>query len=158
MATAITKTEKVFYGTSEPVTGDRLCEETAAYPVGTLYVNSVDGSLYIRAATNKLAADWKSLTDFVEDDPTLAAPTLYKHVISATVIDLSWTAVLHGTNYVVEMDTDEEFGTAVEIYNGALGNLHKTGLTTATIYYFRVKAQATGYTDSDWTSVTATTL
>lgn len=158
MATAIDKIINVFYGTSEPTTGDKLCEEVNTYPVNTLYINKADGALYIRSATNKLAADWVSLTAHAGADPTMTAPTLYGTVLSATAVELNWEAIAKATNYIVQRSTASNFSGAVEIYNGALTTYKNTGLTTATQYYFRVKAQATGYTDSAWTSINKTTL
>lgn len=158
MATGITKVPKIFYGTGEPDTEDVLCEDVVTYPLGTVYINTADGAVFIRKALNKVQADWESTTAFAAGNPTLDAPTLYAETVDDDKVNLSWSAVDKATNYVVERDEAGTFdGLEDEIYDGALGNFQDSGLTAATQYFYRVKAEATGYDDSAWGEANATT-
>jgi len=85
----------------------------------------------------------------------LATPVLTAEA-GDTLVDLSWPAVTNATNYVLEQDTDFSFGSPTEIYNGALLLYSNTGLTNGVQYYYRLRAQATGYTDSEYGYATAT--
>ena len=158
MATGITKVPGVFCGTGEPDTEDVLCEDVVTYPLNTVYINTADGAVFIRKALNKVQADWESTTAFAAGNPTLDTPTLYAETVDDDKVNLSWSAVDKATNYVVERDTADTFDSpATEIYNGALGNFQDSGLTAATQYFYRVKAEATGYDDSAWGEADATT-
>jgi hypothetical protein len=92
---------------------------------------------------------------------TLTAPaTLTPSVISATQINLSWTAA-SGTkrNYVLDRATNVGFTTGVNsgIYSGPLTTFNNTGLTTATQYFYRVRVQGLNANDSVYATASATT-
>ena len=66
---------------------------------------------------------------------------------------VSWGAsATPGVTYVVEEATDAAFTNNLSIvYTGALRSVSITGNTGGgTIYYYRVKAQKTGFPDSNW--------
>lgn len=87
--------------------------------------------------------------------PAALTPT----VISATEIDLVWSAVAGATNYILDRATNVGFTTGVSlaIFSGATLSFHNTGLTTATHYWYRVRAQKAGFTDSPFATGNATT-
>jgi hypothetical protein len=62
----------------------------------------------------------------------------------------SWTAVPNATNYVLDRATNSAFTTGVTLarYSGPLLVFNDSGLTGATVYYYRIRAQGTGYADS----------
>lgn len=72
-------------------------------------------------------------------------------------IDITWPAVQGATNYVVQRSTAANFAGAIQIYSGANLTYTNTGVAAATTYYYRVKAQKSGFTDSAWTSGSITT-
>ena len=88
--------------------------------------------------------------------PTLDAPGNFAAVAGDTIVDLSWDASVGADNYVVERDTDINFGTSTQIYSGPLLLFGDTGLVNDTVYYYRIKAEGEGYIDSEWLLLTAT--
>lgn len=90
---------------------------------------------------------------------TLSAPVVTPTVISATQINLDWTDVPGATGYVVDRATNVGFttGVALAIYTGATSAFNNTGLTTATHYWYRVRATATNFIDSAYGNANATT-
>lgn len=81
-------------------------------------------------------------------------------VISNTQIDLDWDASANADNYVLQRATDAAFTTGLTtVYNGSGTSYSNTGLTSATHYYYRVKAQDTTnvYRDSSYATDDATT-
>ena len=78
-------------------------------------------------------------------------PGLYIIGLNATSHELYWEDV-GATNYVVERSTDAGFAGATQIYSGPNKNFSDTGLTPNTTYFYRVKSQRTGQTDSPWTT------
>ncbi|MBQ9874367.1 MAG: hypothetical protein IJM30_07875 [Thermoguttaceae bacterium] len=85
----------------------------------------------------------------------LAAPTLSASATKNAVV-LKIGKVADATKYVVEFSTDADFAT-VSTRTFASGVRTISGLTAGTSYYFRVKATAPKYGDSDWVEATATT-
>jgi hypothetical protein len=78
---------------------------------------------------------------------------------SSTQINLSWAAVTNATAYVVDRATNSGFTTGVTlaIYSGSGTSYNNTGLTASTTYYYRVRATASGYSDSAYATANATT-
>lgn len=91
--------------------------------------------------------------------PSLAqTASLVSSAVSATGATLTWAAVPNATSYILERATNAGFTTGLtSVYTGALLTKADTGLTTATTYYYRVTASATGYTNSVSTTTTVTT-
>lgn len=83
---------------------------------------------------------------------TIAVEPLDAPLIEIDVLDtelaIDWGVAFNADNYILERDTDSGFGTAIEVYNGSNTDFTDTGLTNDTTYYYRVKAQGTGYRDS----------
>lgn len=70
-------------------------------------------------------------------------------VVSDSAIDLEWDAVDDATNYRLQRSTDPTFRSNVTlIYTGSGTSYSDTGLSESTLYYYRIKAQASGISDS----------
>ena len=80
--------------------------------------------------------------------PQLTAPTgLAVAVISNSQLNVSWNASANATNYILERSPDGANGW-VQVFSGSGTSFNNTGLSSSTSYSYRVKAQASGYTDS----------
>jgi hypothetical protein len=56
------KRHEVFYvGSGAPVTGDEITANNSAYPIGTHYLDSTNGTSYVRTGVGKVTGDWTSL-------------------------------------------------------------------------------------------------
>lgn len=95
---------------------------------------------------------------FVHTPIVVGVPTSFTATAaSATQIDLAWVAPAGGaTNYILERSANGTSGWA-QIYSNTTASYSNTGLTTATQYFYRVKAQRTGETDSTYATANATT-
>ena len=89
--------------------------------------------------------------------PTVAleAPVVMSTPSKGAIV-LKINAVSNATNYVVQYADNANFENYVE-RNYSSGTKTISGLESETTYYFRVKATAEGYLDSEWTSFAATT-
>lgn len=88
--------------------------------------------------------------------PALAQPANFVGTPGDTTASLDWDNVANATNYVVERDTDSDFASATEVYSGATSSFADSSLTNGTPYYYRVRAEASGYNDSPYAYVTVT--
>lgn len=80
--------------------------------------------------------------------PVLATPTgLASPAQTATTVDLTWNAVTDAENYVMSW-SPAGAGTWTDVAPVATTSGTVTGLTASTSYDFRVRATATGFTDS----------
>lgn len=81
----------------------------------------------------------------------LPTPQLFVSVVSSSEIDLNWTDVANATGFVLERATNSNFSVGlITLYTGALFAFADTGVSQNTTYYYRIKATATGFTDSDY--------
>jgi hypothetical protein len=87
----------------------------------------------------------------------LTTPALTPTVLSDTSIKTDWTDDVNATNSIVEIASNSDFTGTTQIYTGALNTYTKTALTASTLYYFRVKSQASGYVDSAWSATQSAT-
>lgn len=84
--------------------------------------------------------------------------TLDAMAVSTTEIDLTWTAVPNATNYVLERALDSGFTVSLTtVFNGSALAYNNTGLTAATQYFYRIHAEAAGFTNSPYAYANATT-
>lgn len=91
------------------------------------------------------------------DTTILTPPTTFAGTPADTQVTLNWDAMTDADNYVVEMADDAEFTTNLtEIYSGSTNSYVKTELVNGTEYFFRVRQQRTGYSDSAWSTTNAT--
>lgn len=75
--------------------------------------------------------------------------------VSSTQINLSWSAVTNATSYTLDRSPDQT--TWTNVYTGSGTSYSNTALTASTLYYYRIKATASGYTDSSYATANATT-
>ena len=83
-------------------------------------------------------------------------PVLMGSVISTHEIALGWNSVL-ADNYVLERAEISDFSDAVIIYSGGSLFLNDDALTLGTTYYYRLKAQKSGFPDTGYSTLTRTT-
>lgn len=107
--------------------------------IGTVYV---DKASYL-SAQNTWNACCVSL-------PELATPGTFVTPVGNTQTVTNWADVPNATNYVLERSLSNSFTSPVVVYSGSVSGYTNTGLTNGTTYYYRVKAQAPGYLDSDY--------
>jgi hypothetical protein len=89
---------------------------------------------------------------------TLGTPSLSLNVDGSTSITASWGSVLNATGYVLERANDSGFSTGLTtVYSGSGTEISDTLLSPSTTYYYRLKATATGYSDSSYSTSSATT-
>ena len=77
-------------------------------------------------------------------------PSIFITSIDIDYIDLEWLSVKNANNYVLEIAEQSDYSDASEIYSGPNLTYQANGLTANTTYYVRVKAQGSGYTDSEY--------
>lgn len=115
------------------------------------------GLLYDTMYDYKIVA---SGTDFADSDPSytyattaeapLDTPSNFLAIATGTSISLDWDNVTHATHYTLQRLIGETW-TNVTGYNTTSSNAtDNTSISLNTRYYYRVKAIANNYTDSDW--------
>lgn len=110
----------------------------------------------------KAAMDLTAFTIPPTDAPVitqLATPTGFDATASSSsVIGLDCDVVTNATSYKFERATNSGFTTGLlTVYEGTNNFATASSLTADTTYYFRVKAIAGGYTDSDYATDSAAT-
>ncbi|MBQ9873453.1 MAG: hypothetical protein IJM30_03225 [Thermoguttaceae bacterium] len=88
----------------------------------------------------------------------LPAPVAPSVSPTKTAVVIKLVAVENATNYVLEYGTDPTFATVATKNYSTVGAKTISGLSSGTTYYFRLKATAVGYSDSEWTTFEALTL
>jgi len=116
-------------------------------------VNS-NGLLLSNGSTPYVIAGGKNLrVPGISASSTLGVPVVVITNPTSSSLTVNWGSVSGATNYIVEAslaNNDGEPTTYSQIYSGNLLNFTHTLLTPTTIYYYRVKAQGTGFSDSNW--------
>ena len=90
----------------------------------------------------------------------LAAPGSFTATpASSSQINLSWNTVPNATTYIVDRATNSGFTTGVTtgIYSGSGTSYNDTGRSASTQYFYRIRATAAGYVDSNYSTANATT-
>ena len=165
--TTITFTEDTVYNGSSYLLAGNLTLDMTGAVTGTVaivycngYVPTITGD-YILSSGN-IDANFLNVLSFFYDGVTvylnvgnaenLSAPTV-SLTPADTQIQVDWTSVTNADNYVVERADDSGFTTNLtQIYSGALLTYTDTGLTNGQTYYYRAKAQGTGYVESGWSA------
>lgn len=87
----------------------------------------------------------------------LATPASFTATASSgTNINLSWGAVTNATSYTVDWSANGTTGWT-NVYTGSGVSTSHSGLTNSTLYYYRVKATASGFTDSSYANANTST-
>ena len=91
--------------------------------------------------------------------PQLSAPTGLTATPGDASVALSWNAVTNATGYTIERSTASDFSAnLVQLASGVSGTSYTNNAANGnapangTTYYYRVRATASGYTASDWSS------
>lgn len=88
------------------------------------------------------------------ENTQLATPILSVGGIGATGATIDWTAVTNAVTYEIEYGTSSTFVSPTATTTTAPTSLLAiTGLVTATQYYARVRAVATGYVTGEWATI-----
>ena len=99
---------------------------------------------------------------FVVNSIQLATPTLVAATGSGAsgTLALSWGAITNANAYILDRATNSGFtaGVTLGVYNGPLLVFNDSGLTAATVYYYRLRAHDTNavFTDSAYSTANAT--
>jgi hypothetical protein len=97
-------------------------------------------------------------TGEVGGEETLATPSMSLTVGGFSSISISWGAVTSATSYILQRATDSGFTTGLTtIFSGSGTSTADEGLSPSTTYYYRLKATAAGFIDSDYDTDSATT-
>ena len=137
--------------TSTVYTGAGLTTPVTGLTAGTSYYFKVTSS-----ATSKTGSF--SILKISTAAPLAAAATFVASAVTATTMTLTWAAVTGATGYVVERATNAGFSVGLTtVYTGAALTSPVTGLTTATTYFFRVKATATNFTSATYATISQLT-
>lgn len=88
--------------------------------------------------------------------PQLATPASFVGTPGDTQVAADWANVTDATGYVLQRSPDSNFNAPTTVYSGAASNYTNTGLVNGTIYYYRVKATAPNFADSEWAYMNAT--
>lgn len=126
-----------------------------AFQNGQKYSKSLDLVAYavtnsLTLTAHELGRETEAAGETSANAATLAAPTGFLGTVnSATQITLNWTKSAGATGYSIDRATAVDFSTG--LVNTIVGDVALkvvTGLTTGTHYWFRIKAQKAGFTDS----------
>ncbi len=100
---------------------------------------------------------WQS-TIYQSAGTTLSAPGSFTATPGNAQVALAWAAVTSATGYVVDRATNSGFTTGVTlgIYSASGLSFTDTGLTNGTTYYYRIRATASGFTDSGYSTANGT--
>lgn len=110
-----------------------------SYNTNSAFINQI----WLAYTNNEVIVN---ITSYLGVTNALDTPTDFTYTQNNSNIILSWSSVIDAENYVIESDTDISFNNPTEIYNGALLSF-STSIPSQDTYY-RVKATATGFSDS----------
>ncbi|MFC7669307.1 hypothetical protein ACFQT0_19560 [Hymenobacter humi] len=119
--------------------------DTSQYLLLTFYNPTAD--LSVRTLVNVTSVP-KFGVAVVVGQPTNFAASL----TSSGAVSLAWSAGANATNYVLERATNSAFSTGlVTVYSGSTTQYTDTTVGASTTYFYRVKSQAAGASDSAYT-------
>ncbi len=123
---------------------------------------SIDGNGFIRAGSPGLPqpspqGDTNYWVDVVFVPASPVATTVTATAVSASRIDLSWSAVTDATGYRVERSPDGTTWSPLSTVASAVTSYSDTGLAAATTYYYRIVAISNGTESAPSAPASATT-
>src|SRR5690606_21248739 len=93
-----------------------------------------------------------------QDIATSGKPTVTVTDVNVETVDPSWNPISNASTYTVQRATNNTFSAGLQQFSAPTTTFSVTGLTSNTLYYFRVAA-ASGPSTGQWsTTVNATTL
>lgn len=125
--------------------------------VNSTFTSNLDKIRFYSDAGSTFLATAKFVGNELVPDMPLPVPATPANLLAisptATSIDLSWGSVLFAESYKIDVATDKAFTQLLTGYNdldtgGVATSLTVTGLSTNTVYYFRVRAHNTQGTSS----------
>ena len=124
--------------------GNQISELTAQQ---TVLTNQANAALEIIA-----------FIDSGADIPQLIAPAGFSLTPGNTQVTIEWDNDRYATNYVIQRSTTVgDFGHAVVVYNDVwTATFVDVSLVNGTLYYYRIKSQAPGFLDSDYSTSSTT--
>ena len=95
---------------------------------------------------------------FCTGTPTPVVPTLTATAVTSTSVLLAWGYIGTALGFQVQRSTDNSTWTSIfgSPFGATVRNVTATGLTTDTLYYFRVRVLYADSNYSEWVSATAT--
>lgn len=99
---------------------------------------------------------WAYGISFIPALPKLDTPTGFTATPGDTENVLAWDAVTDTESYTIEVSMTEDFASSSIVYTGSDTGFTHTELANDTTYYYRLKATATGFTNSDYATANAT--
>ncbi|WP_448104744.1 hypothetical protein [Pedobacter panaciterrae] len=87
----------------------------------------------------------------------LATPTLALGTATGDSMPATWGAITNGTTYTLQRDTNSSFANAVTVYTGSALSFTDIGLTPSTLYYYRLRVTANGFTGSNYSTASKST-
>jgi len=105
---------------------------------------ATNNSLVLKSIVANTEAVPAAVARYTPTLPTVG--TVTPTVDSATKVTCDWPDVVNATGYIIERATNVGFTTGVVAFTSTASVFQVTGLTTATQYWFRVRATATDYT------------
>lgn len=148
-------TENTFATPSIGYSGSSLTGSiTGLEPETTYYVR-------VRAqATGFTNSAWSTTQNATTDEDVplqLSTPTLSLGTVTSSSVPVTISSVTDATSYTVQYSTASNFASPTTGYTGNSLTPTISGLSASTLYYFRVKATASGFTDSNWSTTQSTT-
>jgi len=111
----------------------------------------INTNLFLNTAFNWVSGGAASL-------PQLTTPNMTFGTSSTSQNTINWLGVNDATSYTLQRADNSGFSiNLTTIYTGALLTYTDTSLTANTLYYYRLKATAPGYTDSGFDTDSKTT-
>jgi hypothetical protein len=89
--------------------------------------------------------------------PVLDVPTGFALTPADGQVSADCDDVTEAETYIWEIATDDEFTTNRQMATTTDSSTTFTELTNGTVYYMHVKARASGYADSEWTTTASAT-
>lgn len=124
--------------------------------------NVLDNSMYDVRITRNCCNGGTSAplilsVDTTSNSPQLAQPTGLGLTPASEALAADCNDVVNATSYVFQLAKDNEFTVDFQEQISATSDYNFTGLESGTAYYCRVKARASGYADSIYSSTVSGT-